>query len=128
MDSRISRNLPDQVHGSFVSGGETTSAEAMNVNDEGLPLVVQRIFTGGDHCFAIYRPVDVRSPCMCVCVCAYVCVFVCVCVCVCVCLCMCLCIFVSVCVYVRVCMFLCVCLFVCVFVCMCVCMHICDTA
>ena len=76
VDSTISRNLPCQVHGPFVPDRQRkVSPVPMKVNDEGSNLVVQRIYTGGDHCFVIYRPADVRRlVCLCVCACVCVCV------------------------------------------------------
>ena len=122
VNSMVNRSLPCPVHGPFVPvKQEAFSPAPMKVNDEGSSLVVQRIFTGGDHCFIIYRPADVSYVCVCVCVCVHVCErekkreSVCVCVCVCVWVregvyvCVCVCLYLYLCVYVCVYEWECVC-------------------
>lgn len=59
------KSLPSRVDGPFVPRdshkGQLQLSTPMSVDDEGSPLVIQRIFTGGDHCFLIYRPADLRG-------------------------------------------------------------------
>ena len=61
MESSFNKNLPSPVQGPFVPDRQRAgAATVMSVDNEGSPLVIQRIYTGGDHCFVIYKPVDVR--------------------------------------------------------------------
>lgn len=56
------RNTPCGVHGPFVPEGMPKNrSTAMAVDNEGSPLVIRKIYTGGDHCFAIYRPADMNG-------------------------------------------------------------------
>ncbi|XP_070185594.1 probable E3 ubiquitin-protein ligase HERC4 isoform X2 [Littorina saxatilis] len=62
IDSTGNKDLPCCVQGPFVPDKAVAGSSApMTVDNDGSPLVVQRIFAGGDHCFIIYRPADMRG-------------------------------------------------------------------
>lgn len=62
IDSTGNKDLPCCVQGPFVPDKAVAGSSApMTVDNDGSPLVVQRIFAGGDHCFIIYRPADVSE-------------------------------------------------------------------
>ncbi|XP_076460072.1 putative E3 ubiquitin-protein ligase HERC4 [Babylonia areolata] len=62
LDSFSNKNVPCRVQGPFVAAdSQGALPPAMNVDEDGSPLVVERIFTGGDHCFLIYRPSDMSG-------------------------------------------------------------------
>lgn len=62
IDAVDQHNSPCQVHGPFMPHQPPADTmTAMCVDNEGSPLVIRKMYTGGDHCFVIYRPADMSG-------------------------------------------------------------------